>query len=102
MEGEKILFHRNVGMILDSAIEIHRVLGHSLLEKPYENALVREFELGGIPFGKKPRYLIDSKGCQDGEFVADHVAFGSIVNGNNTGDHIFDIEIAQMLTYPRT
>ena len=101
MGEEKILFHREVGMILDSAIEVYRVLGHGLLEKPYENERVREFGLRGILFGKQPRYLIDYKGCQDGEFVADLVAFELIVSGHNTSDHIFDIEIAQMLTYLR-
>ena len=101
MEEEKLLFHREVGMILDSAIEVHRVLGHGLLEKPYENALVREFELRGIPFIQQPRYLIDYKGRQIGEFVPDLVVFESIVVDTKTIDHIGDIEIAQMLNYLR-
>ncbi len=101
MEEEKQLFHREVGMILDSAIEVHRVLGHGLLEKPYENALVREFELREIPFIQQPRYPVDYKGRRVGEFVPDLIAFGAIVIDIKTIDHIGEIEIAQMLNYLR-
>ncbi|MEO7339373.1 MAG: GxxExxY protein [Luteolibacter sp.] len=88
-------------MILDSAFEVHRVLGHGLLEKPYENALVREFELRDIPFVQQPRFPLDYKGRLVGEFVPDLIAFGSIVVDTKTVDHIGDIEIAQMLNYHR-
>ncbi|MEO7100574.1 MAG: GxxExxY protein [Luteolibacter sp.] len=101
MENEKPLFHSEVGMILDSAFEVHRVLGHGLLEKPYENALVREFELRDIPFVQQPRFPLDYKGRLVGEFVPDLIAFGSIVVDTKTVDHIGDIEIAQMLNYHR-
>ncbi len=101
MGEEKQLFHLEVGMILDSAVEVHRVLGHGLLEKPYENALVREFELRGIPFLQQPRYQIGYKGRQIGEFVPDLVAFESIVVDTKTISHIGDNEIAQMLNYLR-
>ncbi len=32
MEEEKKLFHAEVGMILDAAVEVHRLLGNGLLE----------------------------------------------------------------------
>ncbi len=101
MEEDKPLFHREVGMILDSAFEVHRVLGHGLLEKPYENALVREFELRDIPFVQQPRFPLDYKGRLVGEFVPDLIAFDSIVVDTKTIDHIGDVEIAQMLNYLR-
>lgn len=101
MEEEKPLFHREVGMILDSAVEVHRILGHGLLEKPYENALVREFEVRDIPFVQQPRFLIDYKGRCIGEFVPDLIAFDSIVVDTKTIDHIGDLEIGQMLNYLR-
>lgn len=101
MEGEKILFHREVGMILDSAVEVHRVLGHGLLEKPYENALVREFEIRNILFVQQPRYPVIYKERRVGEFIPDLVVFGSIVVEAKTIDHIGDVEIAQMINYLR-
>jgi GxxExxY protein len=36
--------------ILGSAMEMLNTLGHGLLEKPYENALVVECKLRNIPF----------------------------------------------------
>ena len=101
MEEDKPLFHREVGMVLDSAFEVHRVLGHGLLEKPYENALVPEFELRDIQFVQQPRFPLDYKGRLVGEFVPDLIAFDSIVVDTKTIDHIGDVEIAQMLNYLR-
>ena len=37
-------------------MEVLNTLGHGLLEKPYENALVVEFRLNGIPFKQQPRF----------------------------------------------
>ena len=96
-----MLFRLEVGMILDAAVEVHRVLGHGLLEKPYENAMVREFELRGIPFMQQPRYPIDYKNCHVGEFIPDLVAFQTIVIDTKTIDRIGDIEIGPMLNYLR-
>lgn len=101
MEEEKLLFHREVGMILDSAVEVHRILGHGLLEKPYENALVHEFELRGIPYVQQPRFQLDYKGHLVGEFIPDLIAFETIVVDTKTIDHIGEVEIAQMLNYLR-
>ncbi len=101
MEEDKPLFHREVGMILDSAIEVHRLLGHGLLEKPYENALVHEFGLRGIPYVQQPRFPVNYKGRIVGEFVPDLIAFQAVVIDTKTIDHIGEIELAQMLNYLR-
>jgi GxxExxY protein len=90
-----------VGRILDAAIEVHRVLSHGLLEKPYENSLVREFELRGIPCEQQPRFALDYKGVRVGDFIPDLVVFGSIIVDTKTIDRIGDIEIGQMLNYLR-
>jgi GxxExxY protein len=37
------------GIILDSAIAVHKELGPGLLESAYTKALLREFELRNIP-----------------------------------------------------
>lgn len=100
-EEERAPFHREVGLILDCAVEVHRVLGHGLLEKPYENAPVREFELREIPFVQQPRFPVDYKGRRVGEFIPDLIAFDAVVVDAKTIDRIGDLEIAQMLNYLR-
>jgi GxxExxY protein len=41
--------------IIGAAMEVLNTLGHGLLEKPYENALVVEFGVQGIPCQQQPR-----------------------------------------------
>ena len=48
--GDKLLLKQEVFQIVGCAIEVLNTLGHGLLEKPYENALVVEFLLRNIPF----------------------------------------------------
>jgi GxxExxY protein len=41
--GKKLLFKNEVYQIVACAIEVLNTLGHGIVEKPYENALVVEF-----------------------------------------------------------
>lgn len=101
MEEVGLLLKEEVGLILDAAVEVHRVLGHGLLEKPYENALCRELELRGIPCQQQPRYPVDYKGVRVGEFVPDLVAFQSVIIDAKTIERITTHEVGQMLNYLR-
>ncbi len=47
---EKLLLRDEVFQIVGCAIEGLNTLGHGMVEKPYENALVAEFALTKIPF----------------------------------------------------
>jgi len=47
---DKVLFRDEVFQIVGCAIEVLNTLGHGLVEKPYENALVVELALRKIPF----------------------------------------------------
>ena len=60
-------------------MEVLNELGHGLDEKPYENALVVEFGLSGIPFLQQPHYEVLYKGVKVGEYIPDLIAFGAIV-----------------------
>jgi GxxExxY protein len=42
-DHDKLLFRDEVFQIVGCAIEVLNTLGHGLIEKPYENALVVEF-----------------------------------------------------------
>jgi len=56
---DKLLYKDEVFQIVGCAIEVLNTLGHGIVEKPYENALVVEFRLRGIPF-RQPRKLSGS------------------------------------------
>ena len=47
---EKLLLRDEVFQVVGWAIEVLKTLGHGMVEKPYENALVVEFGLTKIPF----------------------------------------------------
>ena len=53
---EKLLLKNEVFQVVGCAIEVLNTLGHGLVEKPYENALVIEFSLREIPFKHQPSY----------------------------------------------
>jgi GxxExxY protein len=48
--GKKLLLKNEVYQIVGCAIEVLSTLGHGIIEKPYERALVVEFGLRAIPF----------------------------------------------------
>lgn len=87
--------------ITGAAMEVLNTLGHGLNEKPYENALVVECRLRGIPCEQQPRFPVDYKGCRVGEFVPDLILYGQIVVDTKTIDRITDNELGQMLNYLR-
>jgi GxxExxY protein len=77
--NEKLLLKVEVFDVVGCAIEVLNTLGHSLVEKPYENALVVEFLLGKIPFQQQPSFDVLYKGHKIGLFVSDLIAFNSLV-----------------------
>jgi GxxExxY protein len=82
-------------------MEVLNVLGHGLLEKPYENALVVEFGLQGIPCEQQKKFDVDYKGHTVGEYIPDLICFDRIVVDTKTIDNIGDHELGQMLNYLR-
>ena len=73
--------------------------GHGFLEKPYENALVVEFGLKGIPFKQQSRFDVVYKGVKVGEYVPDLIAFEQAVVDTKVIEKITDLEIGQVLNY---
>ena len=89
---ELLLLKNEVFQIVGCAIEVLNALGHGLLEKPYENALVVEFCVRKIPF---------RKGQKVGIFIPDLNAFDGVVIDTKVIDRITDHERGQMLNYLR-
>ena len=95
----KLLLKEEVYQIVGAGMEVLNELGHGLNEKPYEKALVVEFNLRGIPCQQQPNYQILYKGYQVGLFIPDLIAFGSVVVDAKTIDCLTDIERGQILNY---
>jgi GxxExxY protein len=99
--GEVLLLKTEVFQIVGCAIETLNTLGHGLLEKPYENALVVEFGLRKIPSRQQPSFDVLYKGQKVGVFVPDLIAFDSVVVDTKVIERITDHERGLMLNYLR-
>ena len=95
----KLLLKEEAYQVVGCAMEVLNTLGHGLLEKPYENALVVEFELKGIPFKQQPRFDVIYKGVKVGNYIPDLIAFDKIVVDAKTIERITDVERGQVLNY---
>jgi GxxExxY protein len=84
-----------------AVLEVLNGIGHGLHKKPYENALVVEFGLGGVPFAQQSRYPILYKGINVGEYVPGLIAFDAVVVDAKVIEAITDHERGQMLNYLR-
>ena len=82
-------------------MRVSNVLGPGLLEKPYENALVVEFDESGVPYEQQKRIQIFYKNKQVGDYYPDLIAFGKIIVEIKSVSKITDIERAQTLNYMR-
>ena len=91
-EGDKLLHKELVYSIVGCAIEVLNSVGHGIHEKPYENALVVEFELKNIAVDQQKRFPVLYKGVQVGEFIPDLIAGDSVVVDAKVIDRITDIE----------
>ena len=97
----KLLANEEVFQIVGCAIEVLNVLGHGLLEKPYENALTVEFGLRKVPFRQQPSFDVLYKERKVGLFVPDLIAFDSVVVDAKVIERITDHERGLMLNYLR-
>jgi len=99
--GEILLLKTEVFKIVGCAIEVFNTVGHGLLEKPYENAMVVEFGLKKIPFRQQPSFDVVYKGQKVGVFVPDLIAFDTAVVDTKVIERITDHERGLMLNYLR-
>jgi GxxExxY protein len=100
-KSELLLLKNEVFQVVGCAIEVLNTLGHGLLEKPYENALVVEFGLRKVPFRQQPPFDVVYKGRKIGVFVPDLMAFDTVVVDTKVIDRITDHERGLMLNYLR-
>ena len=85
--------------ILGSAMEVLNTLGHGLLEKPYENALVVEWKLRNIPFRQQPRFPVLYKGNKVGEYIPDLIVDDQVIVDTKVVEKLGNHEYGQMINY---
>mgnify|MGYP001270288747 FL=1 len=98
-DKHRLIHEEETRQIIGSAIEVLNTLGHGLLEKPYENALVVEFQRRRIPYKQQPRFDVVYKGVKVGEYVPDLIVFEKVVVDAKVIEKITDHEIGQVLNY---
>jgi GxxExxY protein len=99
--GGELLAKEEVFQIVGCAIEVLNVLGHGLVEKPYENALAVEFGLRNVPFRQQPLFDVLYKEQKVGLFIPDLIVFDAVVVDTKVIDRITDHERGLMLNYLR-
>jgi len=99
--GGELLAKEEVFQIVGCAIEVLNVLGHGLVEKPYENALAVEFGLRNVPFRQQPLFDVLYKEHKVGLFIPDLIVFDAVVVDTKVIDRITDHERGLMLNYLR-
>ena len=88
------------GIILDSAMTVHRELGAGLLESAYQIALKRELELRGLFVrAKVPVELIYKEIPLGKAYEIDLLVENEIIIENKSVEAIIPIFTAQVITY---
>ena len=85
--------------IISSAIEVHRILGPSLLESIYEQALCHEFVLRNIPFDRQKEVDVFYKDTIIKGQRLDLIVYGQIIVELKSVRKLEDIFNAQVLSY---
>ena len=97
----RLLFQAETHQIIGCAFEVLNALGHGLYEKLYENALVIEFGLRGIPCEQQRRFDVLYKGRSIGFYQPDLVVFACVIVDTKTIERITDEDRGRMLNYLR-
>ena len=96
---DQLLLKEEVYQIVGCAMEVLNIIGHGLLEKPYENALVVEFGLKDIPYKQQPRFDVIYKGFKVDNYIPDLIVFDKVIVDTKTIDRITDVERGQVFNY---
>ena len=88
------------GIILDSAIEVHRNLGPGLLESVYEVCLCKELDSRGIKYARQVSLPVVYKGEElEADFRIDILVENEIIIELKAVEAMIPVFEAQLLTY---
>lgn len=99
LKETRLSYGETTHRIIGSAMEVINGLGHGLNEKCYENALVHELRLRGIPLEQQRRFDVTYKTAVVGTYIPDLIVSSSIIVDIKCIDRITDHELGQMLNY---
>jgi len=86
--------------VIGCALEVHKQLGPGLLESSYEQCLVHELNLTGIPVERQVELPIRYKGVEiDGSYRIDLLVDRQLIVELKAVEKLQDIHAAQLLTY---
>lgn len=86
-------------IILDSAYEVHRIIGTGFLEKVYENALKYELEIRGLKCEAQKAIEVYYKDITAGHYYADLVIDNKIIVELKSVSSLSSEHFAQLLNY---
>jgi GxxExxY protein len=95
----ELIYKEEVFDVVGCAMEVLNELGHGLLEKPYENALVIELGLKNIPARQQSRYKLIYKGVEVGEYIPDLITHEKLVVDTKVIERITNHKLGQMMNY---
>lgn len=85
--------------IIGAAMEVNNLLGPGLTEKTYENALVVECGLRGLPVTQQERFKVQYKDVDVGIFVPDLIVSGLIIVEVKAVEQLGAKDLGQNLNY---
>ena len=86
-------------IVVDAAVEVHRVLGPGFLESVYEQALGVELWLRGVSFARQVPIGLTYKGVQIGHARLDLLVAERLVVELKASQDVLPIHLAQTLSY---
>ncbi len=102
MDTDGEFLHKELtGEIIAAAYDVHNGLGCGLLEKVYENALVRELGLRKRRVSSQKEFRVVYKGEGVGSYYADLVVEEKVMVEVKAVDKISSVHRAQLLNYLR-
>ena len=96
---KKFLYKDLTGEVIEAAFEVHNTLGCGMLEKVYENAIVKELELRGKTVTQQKEFRVEYKGQEVGIYIADVIVEDKVILEVKTVQKIDDVHRAQLLNY---
>lgn len=95
-----LLYPQESYKINGAIYEVHKNLGPGLLEKVYQEALEKEFEIQDIPFEREKAFSIVYKGEElEQKYIADFVCYDKIVVELKAVEELLPIHTAQVINY---